>query len=377
MNLSLSEEQLLIKSSAEKFFNENLTFDKRNKAINKDSNIINSVIKKSKELGWYELPFKQKYGGLDGSITDVMSLIEVFGSSLHIDPYIFTVLFPGMMIESFCNENNKPTFLKTIMEAEEKIVFCHAEPKARFNYLNIKTEANFENNKYYLNGKKIFTINGGSIDFLIVSAKLPSNEVGIFLIDINKNDIFAQNYKTINDFNVADFEFNNTELNANTMIGKLSKSQYTNKIEYIYDYLTLACCSDALGIAEKIYTLTLEYVKTREQFGKKIGSFQVIQHRMVDMYIKKEEMRSLNYMAQLAFVDKEEKDNRVKNVSLNKIFLGTKATEIAQDSIQIHGGMGVADEMQIGHYFKRLTLLNSLLGDTDFHYNRYDLYDKI
>ena len=377
MNLSLSEEQLLIKSSAEKFFNENLTFDVRNKAINEDSNINNSVIKKSKELGWYELPFKQKYGGLDGSITDVMTLIEVFGSSLHIDPYIFTVLFPGMMIESFCNENNKPTFLKTIMEAEKKIVFCHAEPKTRFNYLNIKTEANFENNKYYLNGKKIFTINGGSIDFLIVSAKLPSNEVGIFLIDINKNDIFAQNYKTINGYNVTDFEFNNTELNANTMIGKLSNSQYTNKIEYIYDYLTLACCSDALGVAEKIYMLTLEYVKTREQFGKKIGSFQVIQHRMVDMYIKKEEMRSLNYMTQLSFVDKEEKDNRIKNVSLNKIFLGTKATEIAQDSIQIHGGMGVADEMQIGHYFKRLTLLNSLLGDTDFHYNRYDLYDKI
>ena len=137
----------------------------------------------------------------------------------------------------------------------------------------------------------------------------------------------------------------------------------------------MACCTDALGVIDKMYDLTLEYTKTREQFGNKISSFQVVQHRLVDMYICKEEMRSLNYMAQVSF-DNVNEIERKKNISLNKIFLGSKAKNIAQDCIQLHGGMGVAEEMQIGHYFKRLTSLCSLLGDINFHYKRYQENDK-
>jgi len=377
MNLSLSEEQLLIKSSAEKFFNEHLSFEQRNKSLIDDNNIKKNIIEKSKELGWYALPFSQKYGGLEGNITDVMTLIEVFGASLHIDPYIFSVLCPGMIIDNFCDEEIKVGLLKDIIDLKKKIIFCHAEPNTRYNFLNLKTQVNLQDGKFFLNGKKIFTINANNIEFIIVPARFSNEEVCLFLIDLKKSDVFSENYKTINDFNATDFEFNNLELGPENLLAKLSNSEYSSKSDFIFDYLTLACCSDALGVVEKIYSLTLDYVKTREQFGKKIGSFQVIQHRMVDMYIKKEEMRSLNYMAQASFSDKDKIENRIKNVSLNKLFLGTKAKELAQDSIQIHGGMGVADEMQIGHYFKRLTLLSSILGDDDFHYNRYELNDKV
>ena len=135
-------------------------------------------------------------------------------------------------------------------------------------------------------------------------------------------------------------------------------------------------CSEALGVIEKMYKLTLEYVKTREQFGKRIGDFQVIQHRMVEMYIVKEEMRSLNFSSQVSFYNNDLKE-RAKTISLNKIFLDTKAKEVAQDCIQLHGGMGVANEMSIGHFFKKLTFLSTIFGDADYHYKRYELVDKI
>ena len=137
-------------------------------------------------------------------------------------------------------------------------------------------------------------------------------------------------------------------------------------INYVFKY----------KVIEKMYKLTLEYVKTREQFGKRIGDFQVIQHRMVEMYIIKEEMRSLNCSAQVSFSNNDPKE-RIKSISLNKIFLDTKAKEAAQDCIQLHGGMGVANEMSIGHFFKKLTFLSMLFGDSDYHYKRYELADKI
>ena len=203
-----------------------------------------------------------------------------------------------------------------------------------------------------------------------------NKNIYLFLLN-NKNSRFiSQSYIMIDGYNALDCEFNNLELSDNDLLAKVPQSEYTSKIEYIIDYICLACCSDALGIIEKMYYLTLEYSKTREQFGKKISSFQVIQHRLVDMYIVKEEMRSLNYMAQVSF-DNAKDTERKKNISLNKIFLGSKAKNIAQDCIQLHGGMGVAEEMQIGHYFKRLTSLCSLLGDASFYYKRYEVNDNI
>ena len=179
----------------------------------------------------------------------------------------------------------------------------------------------------------------------------------------------------INDSMAADCEFNGVVLEKKDLLVKLDLEAYKSKIKSIINYIIIACCSDALGVIDKMYQLTLEYVKTREQFGKKIGSFQGIQHRLVDMYIKKEEMRSLNYMAQLSFLNNAPENIIQKHISLNKIFLNTKANLMAQDCIQIHGGMGVANEMKIGHYLKRLTFLCSIFGDHNYHYRIYEEND--
>ena len=376
MNLSLNEEQLLIKNSAEKFFLDNLSFEQRNKILTSDGKLYEDLILKSKELGWYGLPFDQKFGGLGGNITDVMTLIETFGTSLHVDPYIFSLLLPGKIIEHFFDEDKKSHYLDKIINDNIKLAYCFAEPNIRFDIHKLNCEVYLEENKYFLKGKKILVVAADQANSIIVPAIDKDKNVYLVKIDNTSKNFLSNKYKIIDDSNAVDYEFDGFEFNENDILVKLNYEEYKKKISIIFDYLTLAVCSEALGVIEKMYKLTLEYVKTREQFGKRIGDFQVIQHRMVEMYIIKEEMRSLNCSAQVSFSNNDPKE-RIKSISLNKIFLDTKAKEAAQDCIQLHGGMGVANEMSIGHFFKKLTFLSMLFGDSDYHYKRYELADKI
>ena len=375
MNLSLNEEQLLIKNSAEKFFLDNLSFEQRNKILTSDGKLCEDLILKSKDLGWYGLPFDQKFGGLGGNITDVMTLIETFGASLHVDPYIFSLLFPGKIIEHFCDEDKKSHYLDKIINDNIKLAYCFAEPNIRFDIHKLNCEVYLEENKYFLKGKKILVVAADQANLIIVPAIDKDKNVYLVKIDNKSKNYLFNKYKIIDDSNAVDYEFDGFEFNENDILVKLNHEEYKKKISIIFDYLTLAVCSEALGVIEKMYKLTLEYVKTREQFGKRIGDFQVIQHRMVEMYIIKEEMRSLNCSAQVSFSNNDPKE-RIKSISLNKIFLDTKAKEAAQDCIQLHGGMGVANEMSIGHFFKKFTFLSMLFGDSDYHYKRYELADK-
>ena len=376
MNLSLNEEQLLIKNSAEKFFLDNLSFEQRNKILTSDGKLCEDLILKSKDLGWYGLPFDQKFGGLGGNITDVMTLIETFGTSLHVDPYIFSLLLPGKIIEHFCDEDKKSHYLNKVINDNIKLAYCFAEPNIRFDIHKLNCEVYLEENKYFLKGKKILVVAADQANLIIVPAIDKDKNVYLVKIDNKSKNYLFNKYKIIDDSNAVDYEFDGFEFNENDILVKLNYEEYKNKISIIFDYLTLAVCSEALGVIEQMYKLTLEYVKTREQFGKRIGDFQVIQHRMVEMYIIKEEMRSLNCSAQVSFSNNDPKE-RIKSISLNKIFLDTKAKEAAQDCIQLHGGMGVANEMSIGHFFKKLTFLSMLFGDSDYHYKRYELADKI
>lgn len=376
MNLSLNEEQLLIKNSAEKFFLDNLSFEQRNKILTSDGKLFEDLILKSKELGWYGLPFDQKFGGLGGNITDVMTLIETFGASLHIDPYIFSLLLPGKIIEHFFDEDKKSHYLDKIINDNIKLAYCFAEPNIRFDIHKLNSKVYLEENKYFLKGKKMLVLAADQANSIIVPAIDKDKNVYLVKIDNTSKNFLSNKYKIIDDSDAVDYEFDGFEFNENDILVKLNYDEYKKKISIIFDYLTLAVCSEALGVIEKMYKLTLEYVKTREQFGKRIGDFQVIQHRMVEMYIIKEEMRSLNCSAQVSFSNNDPKE-RIKSISLNKIFLDTKAKEAAQDCIQLHGGMGVANEMSIGHFFKKLTFLSMLFGDSDYHYKRYELADKI
>ena len=369
MNLGFNEEQKLIKSSAEKYFLENYSFDKRKRYLSGDLKNTDKW-KDFSSLGWLGLPFSEKYGGYSGKVSDVMVLMETFGRALVIEPYVYFNILSGLIIEKMSLNENKSELLFQIINGSRKVSFAFAEPQSRFSISNIKTEAIRDNVDWIINGKKNFVVETEISDHLLIPAYCSQDEeVKLFLIDKNNTKLNIISYKNIDSSSVADIILNNLKIKNQDLIGSFKKGNYEREIEYFIDYATLANCSQALGIVDKMYELTLEYVKTREQFGKKIGEFQVVQHRMVEIFIKKEEMRSLNYMAQVNMY--KDDVERKKNISLNKIFLGTHAKLIGQECIQLHGGMGVAEEMQIGHYFKRLTTLNTIFGNIDYHYDRY------
>ncbi len=369
MELGLNEEQELLKASAEKYFRDNYSFELRRNYIETASN-NNKQWKHFSDLGWLGLPLDTKYGGYSGNISDVMVLMETFGSSLVLEPYVNFIILSGKIIEKFSPSDKAALILPLIIRGERKISFAFSEPYSRYDNKEVQTIAIKDKQSWILKGMKNFVIGSSFCDqFLIPAICKEEKEIKIFLLNKKTENLVINSYENIDNSSVADITLNNLKVDNSNLIGSCKKEAYEKNIDYLIDYATLSNCSQALGIIDKMYELTLEYVKTRKQFGKKIGDFQVIQHRLVDIFIKKEEMRSLNYMAQVN-MHKSDKE-RKRNISMNKIFLGTHANHISQECIQIHGGMGVADEMRIGHYFKRLTSLNTIFGNTDYHYERY------
>ncbi len=370
MNLSLSEEQVLIKESAEKFLGLNYSFEKRRVFLEniKESNSNNW--KSFAELGWLGIGFSEKFGGFDGNINNLMTLMECLGSALVLEPLIFNNLISGKFFEKFFTENNNK-YLKEIITGEKiySLLFSPNEKYHKAILNDLKVEKN--NSKLVIYGKCNFILGLNEFDYLLTPLSV-DDKIRVYLLKKNIESFEIRNYETIDNIIASDIEFNSLELNEDDLLIELNKKEFFEKLDYIIDYATLSMCSQALGIIDKMYELTLEYCKTREQFGKKIGSFQVIQHRLVDMHIVKEEMRSLNYMAQLFM---QEDKNRKKNISLNKIFLGTHAKKMSQDCVQLHGGMGVAKEMSIGHYFSKITTFCTLFGNTDYHKERYAIND--
>ena len=370
MNLTLSEDQVLIRDSAQKFLDVNYSFEKRINFIENKKEAFKNNWKKFSELGWLGLAFSDDIGGFDGNINNLMTLMERIGASLVLEPIIFNNIIVGKFFEQFSIEN-KSKFLQEIISGE-KIYSLLFSPNS--NYQNL-ISSNFKvkktNNKEQLSGKINFIFGLNEVDYLLVPI-LINNEIYVYILKKDLESLEIRNFETIDNLTVSEIEFSAIELNETNLLIKIDKETFFKKLDYIIDYATLTMCSQALGIIDKMYELTLEYCKTREQFGKKIGVFQVIQHRLVDMYIITQEMRSLNYMGQLSM---EAEIDRKKSISLNKVFLGTHAKRMSQDCIQLHGGMGVAKEMSIGHYFARITTFCSLFGNADYHKERYSNYD--
>ncbi len=369
MNLSLSEDQILIKDSAEKFLSTHYSFEKRKEFIENKQYSHNNW-KSFAELGWLGIAFNEEVGGFDGNINNIMTLMESLGSALILEPIIFNNLIVGKLFEKISHENGKK-YLQEIISGE-KVYSLLFSPNANYkntilNSLKVKKNKG----KFYVSGKYNFVIGLNEFDYLLIPL-LFEDKIYVHIIK-NLDSLEIRNFETIDNLISSEIEFNSFELKENELFMVLNKKEFFEKLDYIIDYATLSMCSQALGIIDKMYELTLEYCKTREQFGKKIGSFQVIQHRLVDMHIVKEEMRSLNYMGQLSI---EDENNRKKSISLNKIFLGTHAKKMSQDCIQLHGGMGVAKEMNIGHYFSRITTFCSLFGSTDYHKERYASFNS-
>ena len=373
MDLSLSVEHSILRDSVERFVRESYPFDKRRKIVDENKGFLQENWQKFSKLGWLGLNLPEEFGGNGGSAIDTMVVAEALGPGLILEPFLETVVIGSKLIQVGYNEKQKSEFLSNLVRGRLILTFAFAEPQSRYSLSDVQLSAKPNGDQFVLNGKKAVVRHASSADKIIVSARTAGDRrdkhgITLFLVERNSPGLSRRDYRLQDDIPASELIFDNVCLRRTAMIGDLDCA--LPLVELVVDHGIAMVCAEAVGIMSALYTATLQYVKTREQFGQPIGKFQVIKHRMVDMLMACEEARSMAYMATLK-LDESDPNVRKRAASAAKVSIGKAARFVGQQSIQLHGGMGMTDELDVGHYFKRLTMIDILFGDVDFHLKRY------
>ena len=369
MNFNLSEEQAMIKDSVTRFIADDYDFDQRTKNVSREHGFNPSTWQTFAELGWLSIPFPAFLGGFGGSAVDTMVIMEEFGKGLVAEPYVATVLLFGGLLARSGGEIQQE-LIASIIDGSLQGGFAYHERQSRFELSDVKTTAVADGEQYRLTGEKTVVFNGAAANKLIVSARTAGdqcdeNGISLFLIDTETDGVSVTAYPMMDGQQAANISLNNVG-NAQ-LIGELH--QGFGLMQAVVNDTMLALCAEAQGIMQKLTEATVAYSKTREQFGTAIGKFQVLQHRMVDMFVAGEQVRSLLYRAVCSADASNE--NATKDLLALKVMVGRAGKLIGGEAIQLHGGMGITDELDVGHYAKRLMMINTTFGDADYNQQKF------
>lgn len=373
MDFSFSDEQTLLSDSVEKFIQNDYPFEARQKLIKTEPGFGLDNWRVFAELGWLGIPFSEADGGFGGSAVDTMILMEQFGKGLVVEPFLASIVLAGGALKTIGSKAQKESLLTCLIDGSKQAALAFAEPQGRFNLADLTTTASQDGDGYRLSGYKCVVLNGPSADFFVVSARTSGAQrdeegVSLFIVPADADGVSRRDYPTVDAFRASELTFEDVTLGADALLGTLGGGYPV--IEKVIDEGILAVGSEAVGCMEVLYKATVEYCKTREQFGQPIGKFQVLQHRMVDMFMEHEQSKSLMYMAAMR-LDEGYGDEAKKAVSAFKVQVGKSGRFVGQGAVQLHGGMGMTDELNVGHYFKRLTMIDTLFGNVDFHLKRF------
>jgi pimeloyl-CoA dehydrogenase small subunit len=371
MDFSFSEEQTLLRNSVAKFLADNYKFEDFKKISRTDPGWSASVWKQFAELGLLAAPLPEEHGGLGGGPLDTMIVMEEFGRALVVEPFAQTVVVGGGFLKRG-SAAQKAEWLPKIGSGETVIAFAFAEPQGRFNYADLTTTAKKSGANYVLSGQKAVVLGAPWADTLIVTARTAGAQrdakgVSVFLVDKKSKGVATRDYPTVDGSRASEITFENVEVPAANLIGELDNGLVL--IDQVTDEAIAAHSAEAVGAMKVLLDQTVEYTKTRKQFGVPIGKFQVLQHRMVDMFMNYEQSASITLMVTLK-LDESDVERR-KAASAAKVQIGKAGRFVGQQAVQLHGGMGMTDELAVGHYFKRLTMLDTLYGNVDHHLKRY------
>ena len=377
MDFTFNEEQSLIQDQVDQFVQKEYDWETRQSLSNSELGFGEDNWKKFAELGWLGISVSEDSGGFGGSAIESMLIMEAFGKGLVVEPFLETVIMAGGLIDDYGSNQQKSSFLEPAIAGEMHLALAYAEPQSRFNLSDVVTEAKADGDNFIINGYKSVVMNGPSADQIIVSARtsgtqLDENGISLFIIDANASGLDKTNYKTVDGRRASDLTFENVSVSKENLIGDQDKG--FDILDSAIDKAILAISAEAVGAMEVLYKTTVEYTKTREQFGTAIGKFQVLQHRMVDMFMEYEQCKSLLYMATMKHEEKAE--DAKKAISGLKYQVGKAGKFIGQQAVQLHGGMGVTDELNVGHYFKRLTTVGTIFGNTDYHLKKYTFINE-
>ncbi|MEH6347449.1 MAG: acyl-CoA dehydrogenase family protein [Bermanella sp.] len=372
MNFSLSAEQQMLQDSISKFVQKDYDFDSRMTLVKSELGYSSDHWKLFAELGWLMVPFSESDGGLGGSAADLMVVMEELGKGIVIEPFLATTVLAGGVIAKAGTQAQKDTLLGGIMDGSLQLALAYAEPKSRYELANVATTAEKNNQGYILNGHKAVVLNAAAADKVIVAARTSgqSNDasgISLFVVDTKSEGVTIQAYRTQDGGRAAEVRLKNVLVSQEQLLG--TEGEALPVIEAVLDRATLAICSEAVGAMEVIIAKTVEYTKTRVQFGVPIAKFQALQHRMADMFIEQQQAKSIVLMAAMK-LDKDSGDSE-KAIAAMKSLVGRASRKVGQEAIQIHGGIGVTDELDVGHYFKRMTMIELLFGNSDYQTQKF------
>ena len=373
MNFSLNEEQRLLKDSAERFVRETCPLDRRRALVSGDPGYSEESWRRMAELGWLGVTVPEACGGIGGGPVETMVLMEAFGAGLVVEPFFPSVVLGGSLVAMAGSEAQQQAVLPALVAGELKLAFAWVEAQSGYDLFDVETRAERRDGGYVLNGAKGVVLGAPTAGRLIVSARTAGasrdrDGIGLFLVDRGARGVKLRGYRTVDGLRAAEVAFENVAVGGGAVLGDPQGALPV--IEAVADRAVAALCAEAVGVMDAVVRDTTEYLKTRKQFGRPIGAFQVLQHQLADMLMASEEARSMTYVATLR-LDERDPGLRAKAVSGAKYLVGRHGRMIGQRAIQLHGGMGMTEEMRVGHYFKRLTMIDVMFGDDACHLKRY------
>ncbi|MGX9429251.1 pimeloyl-CoA dehydrogenase small subunit [Bradyrhizobium sp. LeoA1S1] len=372
MDFDLSEEQRLLKESIDGLLTDSYDFEQREKYMKEKGGWSKAVWSKLAEQGLLGLPFTEADGGFGAGGVETMIVMEALGKALVLEPYLATVVIGGGFLRHGGSAEQKAAHIPGIIDGSKTLAFAQLEKNSRYDLFDVTTTAKKKGAGWVIDGEKFVVLNGENADTLIVTARTKGerrdrNGIGVFLVPADAKGISKKGYPTQDGLHAADISFTGVEVGSDAAIG--NPEDALDLIERVVDEARIALCAEAVGAMDESLKETVEYIKTRKQFGVAIGSFQSLQHRASDMFVAAEQARSMSMFATMAG-DFEDAKERASAIAAAKVQIGKSLKFVGQQSIQLHGGIGMTMEAKIGHYFKRLTMIENTFGDTEYHLRR-------
>ena len=372
MDFDLTEEQRLLRDSVERLLADHYGFDRRRSYLAEPNGWSRALWSQYAELGLLGLPFAESYGGFGGGPIEVMLVMEALGRVLALEPYLATVVLTGTALRLAGSEAQKSRILPQIAEGQMILAFAHGERQARYDLTDVLTTAKPKGSGWLLDGAKSVVLHGADAGRLVVSARTSGERddpegITLFLVDAAANGVARRSYPMREGTRAAEISLSDVEVGSEDVLGEVGKGLPV--IDRVVEAGIAATAAEAVGAMEAMQAMTLEYLKTRQQFGRPIGENQVLQHRAAEMLMELERGRS---MAMLAAMMVEEPDaaERAHNIAMVKVGVGQASKFVSQNAVQLHGGIGMTEEYAVGHYFRRCMVIEHLFGDTAHHLSR-------
>jgi alkylation response protein AidB-like acyl-CoA dehydrogenase len=370
--IELTPEQLMLQDTASRYMEAEYGFRERSRIVasgKDDATRWESYA----EMGWLGLVFPEEFGGGAGDMVDLMVLMQAFGRSLAVEPYLASVVLGGLTVLSAGTAEQKERILPSLIAGKLKLAFAFAEPQSAYDPYNIQAKAERAGNGFVLSGDKAVVLGASSANYFVVAARTGGSRaerqgISLFLVDATSPGISLRDYQTLDGRRAAEVRFDRTQLGGDAVIGR--RDDAAAELDQALLHGKLAVLGEAVGCLDGALSQTISHLNTREQFGKKLSTLQALRHRVAGMYMLVAEARALSFLAAQTFV-RTTNGKRSESAAAAKAYVGLNGQQVCREAVQLHGAIAIADEYIVGHYLKRLIVIDRLFGNIDHHIEKF------